>query len=80
VGLADVLPPGQHVHRGEPLLWVHAATTADADAALAGLATLVRVVPPHEAQPVEPGPVVCERIAHASLPGALTPPDPPGPH
>ncbi|MFZ5547869.1 MAG: thymidine phosphorylase [Pseudomonadota bacterium] len=69
VGLAEVLPPGQGVHRGQPLLWVHAASEADADAALARLAGLVRVVPPQEAQPVEPGPVVCERIVASGTPG-----------
>jgi thymidine phosphorylase len=62
VGLAQVLPPGRGVHRGEPLLWVHAASPAAADAALHTLAELVRVVPPQQAQPVEPGPVVCERV------------------
>jgi hypothetical protein len=29
----------------------------------------VRVVPPQQAQPVEPGPVVCERIVASGTPG-----------
>jgi thymidine phosphorylase len=58
VGLADVLPPGQLVHRGQPLLTVHAASEAAAEAALARLAGLVKVDAPSQAQPVEPGPVV----------------------
>ena len=62
VGLADVLPPGQVVHRGQPLLTVHAATAAEADAAAFRLAELVKVEAPSESQPVEPGPVVCARI------------------
>ncbi|MGM9490668.1 thymidine phosphorylase [Ideonella sp. YS5] len=59
VGLADVLPPGQLVHRGQPLLTVHAASEVDAEAALARLGALVTVEAPSESQPVEPGPVVC---------------------
>ena len=62
VGLADVLPPGQVVHRGQPLLTVHAASEANADAALARLAALVKVDAPSESQPVEPGPVVCDVV------------------
>ena len=58
VGLADVLPPGHAVHRGQPLLTVHAASDAAADAALARLAELISVEAPSEAQPAEPGPVV----------------------
>jgi thymidine phosphorylase len=58
VGLADVLPPGATVHRGQPLLTVHAASADAADAALARLGELIRVEVPSEAQPVEPGPVV----------------------
>jgi thymidine phosphorylase len=62
VGLADVLPPGRAVQRGEPLLWVHAATDDSADAALARLATLLCVLDPLQAGPVVPGPVVCTVI------------------
>lgn len=58
VGLADVLPPGSAVQRGEPLLWVHAASDDAADAALARLATLLCVLDPRQARPAEPGPVV----------------------
>ena len=58
VGLADVLPPGHAVHRGQPLLFVHAASEAAADEALTRLATLITVEAPSEAQPTEPGPVV----------------------
>ncbi len=58
VGLADVLPPGHAVHRGQPLLTVHAASDAAADAALARLAELVTIEAPAASQPVEPGPVV----------------------
>jgi thymidine phosphorylase len=62
VGLADVLAPGQLVHRGQPLLTVHAASEAAAQAALQRLAALVTVDPSSRAQPVEPGPVICARI------------------
>lgn len=58
VGLADVASPGQVVHRGQPLAWVHAASQADADVALARLASLVEVEPAQGSQPIEPGPVV----------------------
>ena len=63
VGLADVLPPGQVVHRGQPLLTVHAASGGAADVALARLAELVTVDAPSATQPVEPGPVVCAMVA-----------------
>ena len=62
VGLAAVVPPGHAVHRGQPLLWVHAASEDAADAALARLAQLVRVDAVQQAQPAEPGPVVCARL------------------
>ncbi len=62
VGLGDVMPPGHAVHRGQPLLWVHAASDEAADAALARLAQLVRVDAAAQAQPVEPGPVICARV------------------
>jgi thymidine phosphorylase len=62
VGLADVVPPGHAVQRGQPLLWVHAASDEAADAALARLALLVRVDAVAQAQPVEPGPVICARV------------------
>jgi len=62
VGLADVVPPGHAVQRGQPLLWVHAANDEAADAALARLALLVRVDAVAQAQPVEPGPVICARV------------------
>ncbi|WP_414654496.1 thymidine phosphorylase [Ideonella sp.] len=62
VGLADVVPPGQLVHRGQPLLWVHAASENAADAALARLAQLVRVEAVRQSQPAEPGPVVYARL------------------
>jgi thymidine phosphorylase len=63
VGLAEVLPPGQLVHRGQPLLTVHAANEAAAEAALRRLAALVTVDSPSDTQPVEPGPVVCCSVA-----------------
>jgi thymidine phosphorylase len=63
VGLAQVVPPGQRVHRGEPLLWVHAADETSADEALAQLATLVKV---DTAMPIETGPVVCARIGEGA--------------
>lgn len=62
VGLAAVVPPGHAVHRGQPLLWVHAASEDAADAALARLAQLVRVDAVQQSQPAEPGPVVCARL------------------
>jgi thymidine phosphorylase len=63
VGLADVLPPGHLVHRGQPLLTVHAATEAAAEVALDRLASLVTVESPSDAQPAEPGPAVCAVVA-----------------
>jgi thymidine phosphorylase len=63
VGLADVLPPGHLVHRGQPLLTVHAATEAAAEVALDRLASLATVESPSDAQPVEPGPAVCAVVA-----------------
>jgi len=63
VGLADVASPGQAVHRGQPLVCVHAATEADADAALARLAGLIVVESAQESQAVEPGPVIYSVIA-----------------
>ena len=62
VGLADVLPPGSAVQRGEPLLWVHAASDEAADAALDRLAQLLCVLDPQQARPAEHGPVVCAVI------------------
>jgi thymidine phosphorylase len=43
VGIADVLPVGTRVARGQPLATVHAADAAAADAALRGLAQAVRI-------------------------------------
>jgi thymidine phosphorylase len=67
VGLADVASPGQRVQRGEPLAWVHAASEADADAALARLGGLMPIVATDDARPVEPGPVVYSVIGGESL-------------
>jgi thymidine phosphorylase len=71
VGLADVASPGQAVHRGQPLLWVHAASEADAQAALARLAALVLVEPPQASQAVEPGPAVYTVIDGEDSGGSL---------
>mgnify|MGYP000915326489 CR=1 FL=1 len=62
VGLADLLPPGSAVLRGEPLVWVHAASDEAADAALDRLAQLLCVLDPQQARPAEHGPVVCAVI------------------
>ena len=48
--------------RGEPLLWVHAASDEAADAALDRLAQLLCVLDPQQARPAEHGPVVCAVI------------------
>ncbi|WP_414652306.1 thymidine phosphorylase [Ideonella sp.] len=68
VGLADVASPGQAVHRGQPLAWVHAASEADADAALARLAGVIVVESVQASQPIEPGPVVYSVIGGESRP------------
>jgi thymidine phosphorylase len=62
VGLADLLPPGSAVRRGEPLLWVHAASDEAADAALDRLAQLLCVLDTLGVRPAEHGPVVCAVI------------------
>jgi thymidine phosphorylase len=58
VGLSHCRPIGSVVQAGEPLLQVHAASDAAADAALATLARLVTV----GEGPAQPGPVIVETI------------------
>ncbi|MEK8034540.1 thymidine phosphorylase [Ideonella sp. DXS29W] len=65
VGLADVLPPGHPVQRGQPVLWVHAADETTADEALVQLAATIRVEAPG---PVEHRPVVLARLAETGGP------------
>jgi thymidine phosphorylase len=58
-----VLPPRQVVHRGRPLLTVHAASEAAAYEALSRLADLMLVEARLASQPVEAGPVVYGAVA-----------------
>jgi len=62
VGLSGVQGLGQPVQAGEPLLWVHAAHDADADAALAALAPALQLA---DVAPAI-GPVVLERVTAGS--------------
>src|SRR5206468_9941107 len=55
VGLTQILPLGAAVRAGEPLLRLHAASAADAQAALATLSTALQI---GERLSEPPGPVV----------------------
>ena len=58
VGFSEVVGIGQRVERGEPLAWVHAASDAAADAAIARLTDLIEL---GELRP-SPAPVLLERL------------------
>ncbi len=53
VGLADVLPLGSALRRGDPLLYVHAASEADAEVALQRLRKAFQVVDAPLQKPLE---------------------------
>jgi thymidine phosphorylase len=55
VGLSHVLPLGTRVQSGQPLLRVHAASTADAGAALASLGAALHI---GDAMREQPAPVL----------------------
>jgi thymidine phosphorylase len=58
VGFTQVRPLGHAIRRGEPLALVHAATEADADAAIAALRSHIRIADTAPA----PQPIVRERV------------------
>jgi len=62
VGLTQVLPLGSSVRKGEPLARVHAASQADAEAAIAALQAAMRI---EEESTQEPAPVICDEIKRA---------------
>ncbi len=62
VGLAEVLPLGSKVRKGEPLARVHAASPADAEAAVAALQAAVRI---EEVSAQAQSPLICAEIAQA---------------
>lgn len=73
VGLTQVLPVGSSVRKGEPLARLHAASQADAEAAVAALQAAVHIdenLRGPAALPA-PGPVVREEITQASLPRSV---------
>ena len=59
VGLSDFVDVGRHIHRGEPLCLVHAASEADADAAIALIRRAVRI----EEEAPSGTPTILERVA-----------------
>ncbi|KAF0103078.1 MAG: thymidine phosphorylase [Rhodospirillaceae bacterium] len=59
VGLTEFVDVGRHIQRGEPLCLVHAASEADADAAIALIRRAVRI---EEEAPSET-PAILERVA-----------------
>ncbi len=59
VGLTGFVDVGRHIQSGEPLCFVHAASEADADAAIALIRRAVRI---EEDAPPE-GPAILERVA-----------------
>ena len=67
VGLSQVLPLGSSVRQGQPLARVHAASQADAQAAVAALQAAMRIEENTQgsAAPGAPAPVICEEIAQA---------------
>lgn len=62
VGLTEVLPLGSSVRRDQPLARVHAASQADAEAAVAALQAAMRI---EEEKTQEPAPVICGEITPA---------------
>jgi len=73
VGLTQVLPLGSSVRKGEPLARLHAASQADAEAAVAALQAAVHIDenPRGPAALPAPGPVICEEITQAPLPRSV---------
>lgn len=67
VGLTQVLPLGSSVRKGEPLAHVHAASRADAEAAIAALQAAMRIEanPQGSAMPLTPSPVICAEVEHS---------------
>ncbi|MBT2321407.1 thymidine phosphorylase [Variovorax paradoxus] len=67
VGLTQVLPLGSSVSKGQPLARVHAASQADAEAAIAALQAAMRIDEDTQASAVsfEPAPVICAEITPA---------------
>jgi thymidine phosphorylase len=67
VGLTQVLPLGSCVIQGQPLARVHAASQADADAAIATLQAAMRIEedPQGSVVPLSPAPVICAEITQA---------------
>ena len=59
VGLSDFVDVGRHIHRSEPLCLVHAASEADADAAIALIRRAVRI----EEEAPSGTPAILERVA-----------------
>jgi thymidine phosphorylase len=70
VGLTQVLPLGRSVQKGEPLARVHAASQAEAAAAVAALQAAMHIDenPRGPAALRAPGAVICEEIVHAPSP------------
>ncbi|CAN7245377.1 MULTISPECIES: thymidine phosphorylase [unclassified Variovorax] len=68
VGLTQVLPLGSKVRKGEPLARVHAASQADAEAAIAALQAAMRIEEDGtqgSAASDVPAPVICAEITRA---------------
>lgn len=59
VGLTEFVDVGRHIQRGEPLCFVHAASDADADAAISLIRRAVRI----EEEPPARTPAILERVA-----------------
>lgn len=73
VGLTQVLPLGSSVRKGQPLARVHAASQADAEAAVAALQAAMHIdenTRGPAALPA-PGPVICEEIMPAPSPRSV---------
>ena len=64
VGLSHIRPLGTALQAGEPLLQVHAATAADAEAACSALLTAMTIADTQSGidAPTAAGPVVLETI------------------
>lgn len=67
VGLTQVLPLGSSVMKGQPLARVHAASQADAEAAIAALQAALRIEENTQGSAVlcSPAPVICAEITQA---------------
>jgi thymidine phosphorylase len=73
VGLTQVLPLGSSIRQGQPLARVHAASQADAEAAVAALqaAMCIDENPQGPVARPAPGAVICEEIMSAPLPRSV---------